>query len=66
MEEERRRKLLALYYVILKRRDIQKRKKSKSRKRRIWVKDIFKEREHEGAFALTIQKLRFDRENHFR
>ena len=53
------------HYVILERR---KGRRLKKLKRKVWVKEIFKDRELEGAFTLTIKNLRRfnDRENHFR
>ena len=65
MDLERRKKLLACLALILK---IKRDKRLKKSKRKIWVKEIFRQREHEGAFTLTIQKLRVlnDKENFFR
>ena len=66
MDEGRRKKLLALYWTILKRRRDER--NLKKTKRKVWVKEIFRTRDEEGAFVLTISKLRHleDRENYFR
>ena len=62
---QKRKQLLSLLYIILKQR---KSRRLRKLKRKVWVKDIFKDRELEGAFTLTIKNLRRfnDRENHFR
>ena len=57
---ERRKNLLACLALILKiNRDIRLKTFKKS-KRKIWVKEIFQQREHEGAFTYyrePIQKI---------
>jgi hypothetical protein len=64
MDEERRKLLLGLLYIILKMR-IDRRLKS-VKKRSVWIRKIFQEREEKGTYNLMLQQLRLtDRENHF-
>ena len=52
----RKRKLRkAFFYIILKRL---KTKQNKSKRRKVWVKDLFQERENKGAFHHTLQNIR--------
>ena len=61
----KKRKLRKALFCVLLKRLRQKRKKSKRRK--VWVKDLFQERESKGAFHQTLQNIRAsDREAHFR
>ena len=42
-------------------------KTKKSKRRKVWVKALFQERENKGAFHQTLQNIRVsDREAHFR
>ena len=61
----KKKKLRKAFFYILLKRLRQERKKSKRRK--VWVKDLFQERENKGAFQQTLQNIRAsDREAHFR
>ena len=63
----RRRNLLVLSFFMLKRRSRYERTTKEVRKRKVWVKKIFEERQAKGTFNLMVQQLRLqDRENHFR
>ena len=66
--EKRGRKLLVFLFFMLKRRRSRCERTTKEvRKRKVWVKKIFKERQAKSAFNLMVQQLRLgDRENHFR
>ena len=66
--EKRGRKLLVFLFFMLKRRRSRCERTTKEvRKRKVWVKKIFEERQAKSAFNLMVQQLRLeDRENHFR
>ena len=59
--------LLALGYLLLKRR-IRRRKQLQAKNvRRMWVREIFKERERKGIFHTLVQEMALgDRESYFR
>ena len=59
--------LLALGYLVLKRR-IRRAKQLRAKYvRKMWVKDIFKERERKGIFHTLVQEMTLgDRESYFR
>ena len=47
--------------------DLFKMKKKKRRKRKIWVRELFRKREEKGAFNNLIQKMKpAERESFFR
>ena len=64
----RRRNLLVFSFFMLKRRKSRCERTTKEvRKREVWVKKIFEERQAKGTFNLMVQQLRLqDRKNHFR
>ena len=64
----RRRNLLVFSFFMLKRRKSRCEGTTKEvRKREVWVKKIFEERQAKGTFNLMVQQLRLQyRENHFR
>ena len=66
--EKRGRKLLVFLFFMLKRRRSRCERTTKEvRKRKVWVKKMFEERQAKDVFNLMVQQLRLeDRENHFR
>ena len=67
MELDSEDELMLLSILILKRRIKRKTMEKRKRKRSVWVKDIFKEREVYGDFHRLLIIMRIaDRENFFR
>ena len=66
--EKRGRKLLVFLFFMLKRRRSRCERTTKEvRKRKVWVKKIFEERQAKSAFNLMVQQLHLeDKEDHFR
>ena len=54
----------AFFYILLK---CLKQERKKSKRGKVWVKDLFQERENKGTFQQTLHNIRVsDRETHFR
>ena len=67
MELDSEDEFMLLSILILKRRIKRKTMEKRKRKRSVWVKDIFKEREVYGDFHRLLIIMRIaDRENFFR
>ena len=65
MEDEET--LVALGFIILKRRERRKKEKEARKSRKMWVREIYKQRENLGIFHTLVQEMALgDREFYFK